>query len=70
MPDADLLREMIGCAAERPMELDVGAATGAGYSEKHHFDLHSATAIEIATERPRPASPRCARLLCSKKCSN
>src|SRR3977135_159982 len=31
---ADLLREMIGFAAERLMELEVGAATGAGYGEK------------------------------------
>ncbi|RVH99725.1 IS256 family transposase, partial [Sinorhizobium meliloti] len=31
-PDADLLREMIG---ERLMELEVGAATGAGYGEKN-----------------------------------
>ena len=33
-PDVDLLREMIGFAAERLMELEVGAATGAGYGEK------------------------------------
>ena len=32
--DADLLREMIGFAAERLMELEVGAKTGAGYGEK------------------------------------
>jgi putative transposase len=34
-PDADVLREMIGFAAERLMELEVGAATGAGYGEKN-----------------------------------
>jgi transposase-like protein len=33
-PDADLLREMISFAAERLMELEIGAVTGAGYGEK------------------------------------
>ncbi len=32
--DAELLREMIGFAAERLMELEVGVLTGAGYGEK------------------------------------
>ncbi len=34
-PNADLLREMIGFAAERLMEPEVGAATGAGFGEKN-----------------------------------
>jgi hypothetical protein len=33
-PDAELLREMIGLAAERLMELEVAGLTGAGYGEK------------------------------------
>jgi putative transposase len=33
-PDADLLREMIGFAAQRLMELEVGELTGAPYGEK------------------------------------
>ncbi|MCP1845499.1 transposase-like protein [Bradyrhizobium sp. USDA 4524] len=33
-PDADLLREMIGFAARRLMELEVEGLTGAGYGEK------------------------------------
>ena len=33
-PDADLLREMIGFAAQRLIELEVGGLTGAGFGEK------------------------------------
>jgi hypothetical protein len=32
--DADLLREMIGFAAQRLMELEVDSLTGAAYGEK------------------------------------
>jgi len=38
-PDADLLREMIGFAAERLMEMEVGIATAAGYGEKNPLRL-------------------------------
>jgi len=34
IPDADFLRDMIGFATKRLMELEVGGLTGAGYGEK------------------------------------
>jgi putative transposase len=38
-PDADILREMIGFAAEKLMALEVGALTGAAHGEKNPLRL-------------------------------
>ena len=38
-PDADMLREMIGFAAERLMAMEVGALTGAPHGEKNPLRL-------------------------------
>ncbi len=46
--DVDLLREMIGFAAERLMELEVGRLTGAGYGERAPIGSPSATDTAIA----------------------
>jgi putative transposase len=47
-PDADLLREMIGLAAERLMELQASGLTGAGCGEKKRRAAGSAQRL------PRP----------------
>ena len=52
-PDADLLREMIGFAAQRLMELEVGALTGASYSEKSAGRLDQGTLMSAGAPATR-----------------
>jgi putative transposase len=66
-PDADVLLEMIAFAAERLMEIEVGALTGAGHGEKSATGLVQRNGYRDRDWETRPArlscaSPGCARV--------
>ncbi len=64
--DADVLREMIGFAAQRLMELEVAGLTGALTARRTRTDWPSATAIATGTGRRGLARSSCASPSCGR----
>jgi transposase-like protein len=64
-PDADLLREMIGFAAQRLMEMEVEGLTGAAYGEKNAERLAQRNGYRDRTWET-PARLSCASRSCAK----
>ena len=64
--DATLLREMIGFAAQRLMELEAETACGAGHGERSENRTNLRTATAIATGIRVLARSSCASRSCAR----
>ena len=68
--DTDLLREMIGFAAERLIELEVGAKTGVDYGEKSAEQLAQRNGYRDRDCRLESATSSCASRACAPALSS
>jgi len=63
--DATFLREMIGFAAQRLMELESESLYGAGHGERSDARRNHRNGYRDATGRPAPAPSSCASPSCA-----
>ena len=61
--DADLLREMVGFAAQRLMALEVESLIGAGHGERRPDRINPAMDTETGSGRPAPIDDQIAAFL-------
>ena len=64
--DADFLREMIGYTAQRLMDVEVEALTGAAPGVRSRAGSTSAMATATAAGRPGPARSSCGSRSCAR----